>query len=223
MALVPGFEVPVSADAKARAPIGLIGVRVRLGEPTGLDLETAWRRLHSAWRGRTREEVKAETRLAATAQLFRSLGINPKDNPPAAQNLIIRYLNRPELDRIPRINPAVDAVNLAVAEERIPLAAFDANQVVGEMRLRTSQGGERLVAIGGQTLEIPAGTIVLADEGGVLSWFGYRDGDRQKVAEGARELVLLACVIPGLEEAAETALKAAVRHLGEAFDRIELE
>lgn len=97
------------------------------------------------------------------------------------QNLLQRFFIQDELARLPLIHPAVDAVNLAALEHRIPLGAFDSAAVAGSLRLDFTQGGEPFQGLGEpEAAELPAGVLVLADEEKVLSRFCYRDGEAQR-------------------------------------------
>ncbi|QJC51032.1 hypothetical protein HGI30_05280 [Paenibacillus albicereus] len=175
----------------------------------------AWNEIHARWRGRSKADVADDPRIRAYSEFYRSIGLDPKKTPPSVQNLLQRFFIKDELARLPLIHPAVDAVNLAALEHRIPLGAFDSGAVVGSLRLDFTQGGEPFQGLGEpEAAELPAGVLVLADGEKVLSRFCYRDGEAQKVTAATRSVWLLGCQVPGIPRAeVEAALDAAAARL----------
>ena len=188
--------------------------------PRFVDWTPEWERLHAAWTGKTKADVAADPLLAAFIDLTRRIGLDPKRTPPSVVNLIQRFLMGPKLERFPRINPVVDAVNVAAVETRIPLGVFDAATVQGALRLAITIGGELFQPLGAEgALNLPTGVLVLRDDEKVLSQFGHRDGETQKVTNETRRIWLLGCQAAGVETAAVTAaLEQAVARLRQVFE-----
>src|SRR2546427_6186445 len=64
----------------------------------------------------------------------------------------------------PRINALVDAYNLASAEMRIALAAFDKAKLRGDLRMRRSRLGEEFLGIGMQAPVALTGLVVVCED-----------------------------------------------------------
>src|SRR5437763_6578535 len=72
-----------------------------------------WSRLHAIWRGKSRKEVEQPPFVQAYRSFYSHLGLDPNRTPPSVQGLVQRFLRGDVLEKIPRIHPIVDAVNLA--------------------------------------------------------------------------------------------------------------
>ncbi|MGF7047249.1 DNA/RNA-binding domain of Phe-tRNA-synthetase-like protein [Paenibacillus sp. DS2015] len=168
-----------------------------------VDFAEEWELIHSTWRGKSKTEVAATPIMAAYQDFYQLIGLNPKKYPPSVQNLIQRFFIKEELDKLPRIHPIVDAVNVAALQHLIPLGVFDAECVSGEIHLTFTQGGEAFQGLGeSEPEELPEGLLVLADREKILSRFCYRDGESQKVKDTTQDVWLLGCQVPGVEEKA---------------------
>lgn len=163
------------------------------------DYRPDWEQLHLQWRGRERDEVRGHPRVECYNAFYRGIGLNPNRNPPAAANLVQRFLLGPELTRIPQIHPFVDAGNVAAAETLIPVAVFDADCIAGQMRLDMAKEGETFLGFGMQHPEpLAPNTVVLRDDEKVLSIFCLRDGQAQSVQPHTRRIWILAAQVPGI-------------------------
>jgi DNA/RNA-binding domain of Phe-tRNA-synthetase-like protein len=186
--------------------VSVYGALLQGGPAAPVDFTAEWQQLHARWSGRTKADVAADARVAAYVAFYQRLGLNPKKNPPSVQNLIQRFLLGPSLEKVPRIHPVVDAVNVAAVETCIPLGVFDAGQVEGELGLGITAGGEPFQALGSDAaIALEPGIVVLRDRAKVLSWFCYRDSTAQKVTEATRAVWLLGCEVPGIAQADVTA------------------
>lgn len=147
----------------------------------------------------TLETLKDAPTFRAYRDFFWRVGIDPTKIRPAAEALIRRILaDKP----IPNINTLVDAYNLASIKTEIALAAFDLSQLVGHLTMRQSRAGESFLGIGmGQPMQLKGDEIVVADEEKLIAVYPYRDADSSKVTESARNLLLMTCGCPGIDEA----------------------
>ncbi|NOZ58400.1 MAG: hypothetical protein GXO66_02300 [Euryarchaeota archaeon] len=148
-------------------------------------------------------ELRAELTLAslkdnAIVRAYRDfywrIGIDPTKLRPASEALVRRILAGKPL---PEINNLVDAYNLASAMTLIPMGAYDAGKIKGELRIRTSQG-ERFVGIGGKEITTK-GEIVLSDDEKVLSIYPYRDADATKITASTKTAVVVLCGVRGVD------------------------
>ena len=71
---------------------------------------------------------------------FWSVGIDPTKVRPAAEALIRRILAG---KTIPRINNVVDSYNLASIKTEVALAAFNRDELIGDLIMRQSKVGEK--------------------------------------------------------------------------------
>lgn len=188
----------------ARLPdAGLMAVRVDLPDGktfAARDDLAAWTALHQRWTGTTKQALRSHPVASAYIELYRQAGINPKDHPPAAMNLVQRFLLGATLGRLPRINTIVDAVNLAAAETLVPLAALDAQKLSVPLCLDLSGAGEEFLGFGyTQPETLAAGTPVLRDNTGIVSVFCYRDGQKFAISSDTRSVLVLACSVSGID------------------------
>ncbi|MCH5277264.1 MAG: hypothetical protein J1E80_05450 [Desulfovibrionaceae bacterium] len=121
--------------------------------------------------------------LAAWAELFRSMNLNPKRYPPSVINLIKRVRKGAEL---PYVNTLVALFNCVSLRHLVPCGGDDLDAVSGDLRLDFATGDENYVPLGQpDTLEHPpAGEIVYMDTGSrnvfCRAWC-WKNGDPSKL------------------------------------------
>jgi len=136
---------------------------------------------------------------------------------PAAEALLRRVTQGKPF---PRINALVDAYNLASAETRIALAAFDKANLRGELRMRRSRSGETFLGIGMEgPVTLTGVEVVCEDADRLVAIYPYRNADASKVTSDTRDVCFLVCGVPGiaheaLREAAATAANLVTRFCG---------
>jgi DNA/RNA-binding domain of Phe-tRNA-synthetase-like protein len=210
--------LPLAPEVVARHPsIQVLGRRLAIEPLPGPErsLEGEWQRLQSDWSGRSKAYFQEEPVVRAYFAFFESLGIDTKRKPPSMVNLIQRFLLKQHPNGFPTIHPIVDAVNVAAVETLIPLGVFDREPVGAGLRVAMSQGGESFLPLGAdEAVELEADRLILRDNENVLSEFGIRDSQHQRIRPGTRSLYLLACQVPGVGEAqVERGLSCAERML----------
>lgn len=216
--------VPAIATVRQTFPdVTALGYRLQLAprtEPVDLALSAEWHRLQERWRHRSSSDVAANPFLAAYAEWYERLGIDPTETRPSVQYLIQRYLFSDSPDSVPRIHPIVDAVNVAAVDSLIPLGVFDADKLDGPLRLELTDGGESFHPLGAtESTTVPPDVLVFRDDETVLSQFGYRDGEKQKVTAGTECIWLLACRVPGVgNDDVLTGLNRAIHLLQRGYD-----
>lgn len=132
---------------------------------------------------------------------FRQIGLDPEQFRPPAEAAM---LERMRAGRFRSRNTVDDALTIAVVETGVAVRAFDADTVQGELGLRTSGPQEKL---GGAGLELPEGTIVVADEHDAVALiFGDTAPERGVTPDTAR-ILLCAVQVAGVPDiSAEEAL-----------------
>jgi DNA/RNA-binding domain of Phe-tRNA-synthetase-like protein len=134
-----------------------------------------------------REPIASSYRI-----FFRQIGIDPENFRPPGEAAM---LERMRAGRFKSRNTVDDALTIALVETGVHVRAFDGAQVQGKLGLRLSDTGERL---GGDGLELPTGTMVIADD---LRAVGLIFGDTAPgfgVSPPTRRILLCAVQVPGV-------------------------
>jgi len=144
------------------------------------------------------ESLKDVAIFRSYRDFFWKIGIDPTKTRPAAEALVRRILaGKP----IPAINNVVDSYNLASIKTEVALAAFNRDEIKGDLLMRTARRGERFVGIGmDDPMELNGGEIVISDEEKFVAVYPHRDADISKVSETTRNLLILVCGVPGIDE-----------------------
>jgi DNA/RNA-binding domain of Phe-tRNA-synthetase-like protein len=144
------------------------------------------------------ETLKDEPRLRAYRDFFWRVGVDPTKVRPAAEALLRRVIQGKPF---PRINTLVDAYNLASAETRVALAAFDAAKLRGDLRMRRARQGETFLGIGMEaTATLKGVEVVCEDADRLVAIYPYRDAEASKVTSDTRDVRFLVCGVPGISE-----------------------
>jgi DNA/RNA-binding domain of Phe-tRNA-synthetase-like protein len=125
---------------------------------------------------------------------FRQIGIDPENFRPPAEAAM---LERMRAGRFKSRNTLDDGLTVAIVETGVAVRAFDAAQIQGDLGLRVSQPQEKL---GGDGLELPDGTIVLADERHPVALVFGDTAPGRGVSADTRRMVLCAIQVPGVPD-----------------------
>jgi len=88
------------------------------------------------------------------------------------------------------IDAVVDVTNYVMLELGQPMHAFDLDNLVGGIVVRSAQAGEKLQLLNGQQLELQAGNLVIADQQKALALAGIMGGEQSGVSATTRHLFL---------------------------------
>jgi DNA/RNA-binding domain of Phe-tRNA-synthetase-like protein len=134
------LEFAIDPALAGRVRLGLLlieGVSVRENDAAlaaRVDAECA------ALRARYGEGKSSEVPGTEDARtLYKALGMDPTKTRPSNEALLRRALKGESLYRI---NTLVDALNLASLREQLPFGLYDADRIVGAVRLRLGAAGE---------------------------------------------------------------------------------
>jgi DNA/RNA-binding domain of Phe-tRNA-synthetase-like protein len=215
VALRPGPELAAEFPGLEALLFDVAGLRVEPTDDAGAafieERVTAYRRTYAI------ETLKDEPHLRAYRDFFWRVGVDPTKVRPAAEALLRRVIQGKPF---PRINALVDAYNLASAETRIALAAFDKSKLRGDLRMRRSRPGETFLGIGMEsTVTLTGVEIVCEDADRLVAIYPYRDADASRVSSATRDVRFLVCGVPGisseaLREAAAVAANLVTRFCG---------
>jgi len=152
----------------------------------------------------TLEQVKDEPLFRAYRDFFWSVGVDPTKTRPASEALVRRILAGKPL---PSINTAVDAYNLASIRTGVPIGAFDADLLHGELTMRFAQEGEEFLGIGMEKpINLQKNQVVLIDEKEIIAVYPYRDSDATKITPATKMIHIVSCGVPKIEK--ETVIRA---------------
>jgi DNA/RNA-binding domain of Phe-tRNA-synthetase-like protein len=140
------------------------------------------------------DQVKDDPMFRAYRDFFWSVGVDPTKTRPASEALVRRVLSG---GKLPRINTAVDAYNLASVRSGIPIAAFDADTLAGDLTLRFARNGELFLGIGMEKqVVLQNNQVIMTDAEQIIAIYPYRDSDATKVAQKTRNIRIITCGVP---------------------------
>lgn len=88
------------------------------------------------------------------------------------------------------LGPLVDVTNYVLLELGQPLHAFDAGKIAGTVRVRRARGGEKLLLLSDQEINLDGEVLVIADDAGPLALAGVMGGRPSAVSEGTTDIFL---------------------------------
>jgi DNA/RNA-binding domain of Phe-tRNA-synthetase-like protein len=125
---------------------------------------------------------------------FRQIGIDPENFRPPGEAAM---LERMRAGRFKSRNTVDDGIMVALVETGVYVRAFDADRVQGDPGLRLSKPEEKL---GGDGLELPDGTIVIADRSHALSLIFGDMAPGRGVSDETRRMLLCVVQVPGVPD-----------------------
>ena len=88
------------------------------------------------------------------------------------------------------ISALVDITNYVTYDQNRPLHAFDADKVVGNLRVHFANGGEKLTTLDGGEAELEPGMLAISDENGLESIAGIMGGVPTSCTESTKNVFL---------------------------------
>lgn len=145
-------------------------------------------------------QLREHPAFRAYRDFFWRVGVDPTKTRPAAEALIRRVLRgRP----LPRINTLVDTYNLASIETTIPLAAFDEDDLAGDLLMREAGVGEKFLGIGmDKPVILRGGEAVVEDGEKLIAIYPHRDAEACKITLNTKNTLMLICGVPNIEKEA---------------------
>lgn len=145
----------------------------------------------------TLDNLKDASIFRSYRDFFWRVGIDPTKVRPAAEALIRRILAG---KTIPRINNVVDSYNLASIKTEVALAAFNRDELIGDLLMRQSKKGEKFLGIGMNKPSVLTGSeVIIEDSEKLVAIYPHRDADISKVTDSTRNILLLICGVPGID------------------------
>jgi DNA/RNA-binding domain of Phe-tRNA-synthetase-like protein len=154
--------------------------------------------------------------IQAWRRAFARMGLKPTQYRCASESLLRRFAKEGAL---PRIHPLVDLCNAVSLAFAVPVAAFDAERIDGDLEVRHATGSERYVSLSGE-VEAPApGEIVFADGAGrahARRWT-HRQSGQSDVRDDTRSALIVA---EALHESARSDMERLVEALADNLQRL---
>jgi DNA/RNA-binding domain of Phe-tRNA-synthetase-like protein len=150
------------------------------------------------FRGANAIQLRTRPVPRAYRVFFRQVGLDPDVDRTPVEQLAVERLIRGELHTGDRVT---DATVLALLETGVPVVAFDAARLDGDVVLRAARAGETLPADGGYANDIPVGRLVLADAAGPVAVLFGRRSTAHGPTKATASVRLVAIAVPGVPEA----------------------
>ena len=135
-------------------------------------------------------DIRALPELAKLHEIFRSVGVKPREHPPSTDSLLRYALKRGDL---PSINNLVDTYNLVSIRTRLSLGAHDVDRLTLPVRLQVFPHEKAFVPLGNTEEQIVGagefGYIDAADR--VLCRLDARQADFSKVTATTQNVLLI--------------------------------
>ncbi len=160
------------------------------------------------------EELKNDPIVRAYRDFYWRIGIDPTKTRPASEALVRRALR----GSFPRINPVVDAGNIASAETMVPIGLYDLNRATPPFKITMSRGGEVFRPIGGEEETLREGIPILVDSKGiVMHIYPHRDSVETMIRDETTEIIIVGAGVPNVPR--DLVVKA-VNRVAELLEKI---
>lgn len=155
-----------------------------------IDLKVLPDRAHYAlsWNG-IAYEVSAITGLPWNKKEYQEIKGNGKKvdikiSHPKCNRYVGRYIGNIKTKNV------VEITNNVMFTIGQPTHAFDADKIVGGINVRPATDGEHILTLDGKDITLNPTIIVIADDQGPLAIAGVKGGDRAKVTEATKNIIL---------------------------------
>ncbi len=139
------------------------------------------------------ESLRDDPIVRAYRDFYWRIGIDPTKTRPSSEALVRRALR----GRWPRINPVVDAGNIASAKYMVPVGIYDMDSFHPPAEIRLSRGEEVFLPIGGREEKIKSGVPIMVDSRGVvMHLYPHRDSRYTMIRDTTRRVLIVAAGVP---------------------------
>ena len=193
MKLIRGWVDPELAAEFPHLRLYALPVAARSGRSPD-EVKQRLRQLSNRYTGAKAVNLRQEPVPWAYRVFFRQVGIDPDDHRTPPEELALR---RMEHGSFRSQNLLDDAITIAVVETGVPVVAFDADQVEGEIGLRLAGDREDL---GGGGRPLSTRQIVVADEQRSLAVLFGDLAEGRGVTPETRRMLLCAVQVKGVPD-----------------------
>jgi len=147
----------------------------------------------------TINNIKEDPIIAKYRKFYwNQLKLDPTKIRPSSEALIRRILKN---QKIPKISSFVDSYNWASAASLIPMGAYDIETFEYPIIIRLTKENEKFTPIGKEVKILPPNTLIISDKNEtILSQYPYRDSKLTMVSKNSRNIILIACGVPGISK-----------------------
>ncbi len=107
-----------------------------------------------------------------------------------SKKIPVEISERLRLSGIRSINPVVDLANYVMLETGQPMHVFDNECLKGDIHVRLAGEGEKILLLDGETRELFANTLVIADESGPVAMAGIMGGLDSAVSNSTNSIFI---------------------------------
>ncbi|HLI45940.1 MAG TPA: phenylalanine--tRNA ligase beta subunit-related protein [Geobacterales bacterium] len=143
------------------------------------------------------DSLKEDPIVKAYREFYWRIGVDPTKIRPSGEALRRRIARG---NKLPRINNIVDAGNIASVVTLVPIGIYDKGKIIGNLRIKLSNG-EEFLPIGADKAErVPKGMPILVDEENkVIHLYPHRDSSLTKVTENTKALLIISAGVPFID------------------------
>ncbi|MEM0500684.1 MAG: phenylalanine--tRNA ligase beta subunit-related protein [Ignisphaera sp.] len=143
------------------------------------------------------DTLRNDKTIRAYREFFWKIGIDPTKTRPSSEALVRRILR----NSFPRINPIVDAGNIASAYTMVPIGIYDLERCIPPLILKLSRGDEVFRPIGGAEERLRKNMPILVDaKGTVMHIYPHRDGIDTMIRNETRKIIIIAAGVYGVDK-----------------------
>ena len=193
MKLVRGWVDPELAAEFPQLRVYTLAIQAASGR-SPVEVKQRLRQLSNRYTGGKAVNLRQEPVPWAYRVFFRQVGIDPDDHRTPAEELALR---RMEHGSFRSRNLLDDAITIAVVETGVPVVAFDADKVEGEIGLRLAGDREDL---GGDGRPLSSRQLVLADRERSLAVLFGDMAEGRGVMPDTRRMLLCAIQVKGVPD-----------------------
>ncbi len=88
------------------------------------------------------------------------------------------------------LNLPIDITNYVMMEQGMPLHAFDADDIKGDIHVRTAADKEKIRTLDNKEFALPKGAVVISDDAGIFDLLGIMGGLRSSTKDSTRRIYL---------------------------------
>jgi DNA/RNA-binding domain of Phe-tRNA-synthetase-like protein len=190
-----GWVAPVLRDEFPGLALRYLTIERGSGRSTR-DVKERLQRLSDRFHGGHAINMRQRPIPWAYRVFYRHIGLDPDRTLTPVEQLA---LDRMKNGAFRSSNLLDDALTIAIIESGVALRAFDADQVEGQLGIRGSAPGEQLE---GRPGELPAGTLVIADEKRPVALLFGATGQGRGVRPKTKRTLLVAIQVKGVPDIA---------------------
>jgi len=132
------------------------------------------------------EEINKRSAIAATRNIYKSLGKDPNRYRPSAEALCRRIVRGIPLYRVSTL---VDIINLVSIRSGFSIGGFDAAKIEGNIRLDAGTETDEFEAIGRGLLNVEGLPLYRDEKGGIGT--PTSDHERTKISENTTQILMI--------------------------------